>query len=242
MSATTTRSRPTAAPFRAPTARLALKSASPSAGPAGLDGAWWPRSRDLPTELSALADVLDPLWGRITRIAVNPRHWPILPPRIVVNGQMVRVGCLTTELDPHGIALLSYTAGRWNLLVIPPETGAPSAAHLMTAASADTGPPRTASALLTAERSHREGGEGAGAPSAHGRRQRLAERCDSRPGTASGTRHTRAWSPRHTQPLRAGTAPPAPPPPGHSVQHATAPPRPANNRRAPVTPHRSPPP
>ncbi|MGW0597747.1 DUF5994 family protein [Streptomyces sp. NPDC002776] len=125
MSATTTRSRPTAAPFRAPTARLALKSASPSAGPAGLDGAWWPRSRDLPTELSALADVLDPLWGRITRIAVNPRHWPILPPRIVVNGHMVRVGCLTTELDPHGIALLSYTAGRWNLPRDPPRNRRP---------------------------------------------------------------------------------------------------------------------
>ncbi|MFE4967249.1 DUF5994 family protein [Streptomyces sp. NPDC056660] len=34
---------------------------SPSRGAAGLDGAWWPRSRDLPSELSALADVLDPL-------------------------------------------------------------------------------------------------------------------------------------------------------------------------------------
>lgn len=84
-----------------------------------MDGAWWPRSRDLPSELSALADVLDPLWGRITRIAVNPRHWPMLPPRVFVNGHVVKVGWFTSELDPHGITLLSYTAGRWDLLVIP---------------------------------------------------------------------------------------------------------------------------
>ncbi|MFG2126651.1 hypothetical protein ACGFNV_02430 [Streptomyces sp. NPDC048751] len=35
--------------------------------------------------------------------------------------------------------------------MIPPETSAPSAARLMAAASANTGPPTTATALLTAE-------------------------------------------------------------------------------------------
>ena len=37
--------------------------------------------------------------------------------------------------------------------MIPPETSAPSAARLMAAASADTGPPMTATALVTAEQS-----------------------------------------------------------------------------------------
>ena len=114
--------------------------------------AWWPRSRDLSDELPALADVLDPLWGRITRIAVNPRHWPILPPRIFVNGHVVRVGWFTAELDPHAILLLSRSAGRRDLLVVPPATGAPSAARLMAAATADTGSPMTATELMTAER------------------------------------------------------------------------------------------
>ncbi|GEC03022.1 hypothetical protein SSP24_06770 [Streptomyces spinoverrucosus] len=50
--------------------------------------------------------------------------------------------------------MLSCTAGRRDLLVIRPETGAPSAARLMTAASADTGPPMTATALMTAERAN----------------------------------------------------------------------------------------
>ncbi|MFI6486764.1 DUF5994 family protein [Streptomyces sp. NPDC050564] len=151
MSATTSHPPLRAVPFRAPTARLALKAVSPSPGHVELDGAWWPRSRDLTHELSALADVLDPLWGRITHIAVNPRHWPMLPRKIFVNGHMVKAGWFTSEQDPHKILLLSYTAGRWDLLVIPPETSAPSAARLMAAASANTGPPMTATALVTAE-------------------------------------------------------------------------------------------
>jgi hypothetical protein len=132
-----------------PTARLALKATGSS--PGLLDGAWWPRSRDLVRELPTLIDVLDPLWGRITRIAVNPTHWPVVPRRIPARGHVVKVGWFTTELDPHKILLLSYTAGRWDLLVIPPGTGAASAARLMKAAVAYDGPPLTASALMAAE-------------------------------------------------------------------------------------------
>jgi hypothetical protein len=151
MSAITDHSSPRAVPFRAPTARLALKPMSPSPGQVELDGAWWPRSRDLSHELPALADVLDPLWGRITRIAVNPRYWPIIPQRIFVNGRVVKVGWFTRELDPHKILLLSGTSGRWDLLVVPPEVSAPSAARLMAAASASTASRSTATALMTAE-------------------------------------------------------------------------------------------
>ncbi|PIB04108.1 DUF5994 family protein [Streptomyces dengpaensis] len=149
MSATTDQPPLRIVPFRVPTARLALKPVSTSQGL--LDGAWWPRSRDLTHELSALADVLDPLWGRITRIAVNPRYWPAVPRRLPVNGHVVRIGWFTRELDPHKILLLSHTAGLWDLLVIPPETSAPAAARLMAAASESAGPLTTASALMAAE-------------------------------------------------------------------------------------------
>jgi hypothetical protein len=149
MSATTDRTPLRIVPYRAPTARLALKTVSTSRGP--LDGAWWPRSRDLTDELSALADVLDPLSGRITRIAVNATYWPAIPGRVPVNGHVVRVGWFTTELDPHKIMLLSHTTGSWNLLVIPPETNAPAAARLMSAASDSSVPATTASALMAAE-------------------------------------------------------------------------------------------
>lgn len=149
MSATTDRPPLRIAPFRAPTARLALKTVSTSRGP--LDGAWWPRSRDLADELSALAEVLDPLFGRVTRVAVNPTYWPVIPSRVPVNGHGVRIGWFTTELDPHKILLMSHTTGSWNLLVVPPEISAPAAARLMAAASDSSGPPTTASALMAAE-------------------------------------------------------------------------------------------
>ncbi|WP_370261275.1 DUF5994 family protein [Streptomyces sp. V4I8] len=44
----------------------------------------------------------DPPWGRITRFAVNPRHWPILPPRIFANGHTVKSGWSASEPDPQG--------------------------------------------------------------------------------------------------------------------------------------------
>ncbi|MFC4466093.1 DUF5994 family protein [Streptomyces xiangluensis] len=149
MSATTDHAPPRMVPFRVSSTRLALKPMSTSQR--SLDGAWWPRSRDLSGELSALADVLDPLWGRITRIAVNPLYWPVIPRRVLVNGHVVKVGWFARELDPYKIMLLSYTAGRWDLLLIPPETSPPAAARLMAAASDGSGPPMTASELMAAE-------------------------------------------------------------------------------------------
>ncbi|MEV5777917.1 DUF5994 family protein [Streptomyces antimycoticus] len=133
----------------APAARLALKTEGRSRGL--LDGAWWPRSRDLLSELPLLTDVLDPLWGRITRVAVNPEYWPVIPRKVPVDGHIVKVGWFTPEIDPHKLLLLSYGSGRLDLLVIPPESGADSAARLMAAASDYDGPPLTASALIAAD-------------------------------------------------------------------------------------------
>ena len=149
MSATLLPPLPHPEPVAAPAARLTLKTDGTSRGL--LDGAWWPRSRDLLSELPALTDVLDPLWGRITRIAVNPKHWPVIPPKVPVHGHIVKVGWFTPEIDPHKLLLLSYGTGRWDLLVVPPETGAESAARLMAAASDYDGPPLTASALIAAD-------------------------------------------------------------------------------------------
>ncbi|MGW0734796.1 DUF5994 family protein [Streptomyces sp. NPDC002851] len=135
-------------PVAPPPARLSLTPAGPV--PGLLDGAWWPRSRDLSRELPALMDVLDARWGRITRVAVNPAHWPVIPRKVPVAGHTVRVGWFAGEQDPHKLLLLSYTAGRWDLLIIPPETGAAAAARLMSAA-ATPGGLLTASRLMASE-------------------------------------------------------------------------------------------
>jgi hypothetical protein len=128
--------------------RLSLAPVGPA--PALLDGAWWPRSRDLAAELPALTAVLDPLWGRITRVTVNPTHWPVVPRKVPVAGHVVKVGWFLPEQDAHELLLLSYRVGRWNLLVIPPQTTPESAARLMAAASDRLGT-STASRLMAQE-------------------------------------------------------------------------------------------
>lgn len=139
-----------------PPARLSLTPAGPL--PGLLDGAWWPRSRDLMRELPALTAVLDSRWGRITRVTVNPAHWPVIPRKVPVNGHTVHVGWFTDEQDPHKLILLSYTTGRWDLLVIPPETGAAAAARLMLAA-ATPGGILAASGLMASEDTTRDASE-----------------------------------------------------------------------------------
>ncbi|MFD5855601.1 DUF5994 family protein [Streptomyces chartreusis] len=131
--------------FSSSALRLSLAPKGPA--PALLDGAWWPRSRDLGTELPSLAAVLDPLWGRITRVTVNPTQWPVVPRKVPVAGHVVKVGWFLAEQDPHELLLLSYRTGRWNLLVVPPQTTLVSAAWLMAAASDPLGT-STASRLM----------------------------------------------------------------------------------------------
>ncbi|MES5819430.1 DUF5994 family protein [Streptomyces sp. RG80] len=116
-------------------APLRLSLAPTGSAPALLDGAWWPRCRDLGAELPSLTAVLDPLWGRITRVTVNPTHWTAVPRKVPVAGHVVKVGWFQAEQDPHELLLLSYHVGRWNLLVVPPRTTPVSAAWLMAAAS-----------------------------------------------------------------------------------------------------------
>ncbi|MFD7828967.1 DUF5994 family protein [Kitasatospora sp. NPDC059803] len=118
--------------------------------PGRLDGAWWPRSRDLLLELPSLAAALDGPWGRVTRVTVNPAQWPTVPHRAPVAGHTVHVGWFTIEQDEHLIVVCSYAPLRLNLLVVPPETDAVTAERLMSRA-ADPADSRTASELLAPE-------------------------------------------------------------------------------------------
>jgi hypothetical protein len=121
----------TTAPTRQ--ARLAL---TPNTSMAGLlDGAWWPCSRDLATELPPLVEALRDRYGRVTRITANPAPWPVALRKVPVGGYAVHVGWFT-EQAPDTMILLSYDLGRCDLLVVPPETEPSAAARLMAAASA----------------------------------------------------------------------------------------------------------
>ncbi|MDI5966481.1 DUF5994 family protein [Streptantibioticus silvisoli] len=152
MTATTLRTTPpTEDPHSAPApaARVAFVPAGPRRR--RLDGAWWPRSRDLRAELPSLVAALDERFGRIGHLTVNNSLWPEVPRRVAVNGRTMHLGWFGAEQDPNEICVLSTRAGRWDLLVVPPETGAREAERLMASASAPDNA-LTARALLATVR------------------------------------------------------------------------------------------
>ncbi|HEX6354860.1 DUF5994 family protein [Actinophytocola sp.] len=112
--------------------RLRLKPQAPATG--YVDGAWWPRSRDLADELPALAEVLAVRLGRIERVAYALSAWDATPRRLEVDGYRVRAEGFTYQ-DRNIIHVTGSNRGRISLLVIPPEMNE-TAGHdaLMTAA------------------------------------------------------------------------------------------------------------
>lgn len=139
-------------------ARLTLRP--PTFPPGPVCGAWWPRSRDLMAELPMLTDAFDALRGRVTSFAVRSGTWPETPCAPPATGHTVRAAWFASRFDPYTIRLYSHGVGRWDLLVVPPGTGAASAARLMTAA-ADPALSLTAGALVAAEQSrHDQDGTG----------------------------------------------------------------------------------
>lgn len=115
--------------------RLRLKPDAPATG--YVDGGWWPRSRNLTTELPALAEALAVRLGRIVRVAYALSAWDPAPRRFEVEGQQVRLEGFTYQ-DKNIIHVTGTNRVRVSLLVIPSETTAPAGDEaLMTAARHD---------------------------------------------------------------------------------------------------------
>ena len=98
--------------------RLRLKPKAPATG--YVDGAWWPRSHDLVTELTALAEVLSVRLGRIERIAYPLSMWDAAPRRINVGGHSTRLEGFSYQ-DRNIVHVTGANNGRVSLLVVPPE-------------------------------------------------------------------------------------------------------------------------
>ncbi|GGR98178.1 hypothetical protein Snoj_67770 [Streptomyces nojiriensis] len=94
-----------------------------------LDGAWWPRSRDVTTELPALITALTAHLGPITRVGLDTSAWQAVPTRLVIDGQVVHL-----DADPVGDDTVLVTRGHndhFALLVVPPDTTADAAREAM---------------------------------------------------------------------------------------------------------------
>ena len=114
---------------------LRMRLASGSGMPRPIDGAWWPRSYDLLSELPQLLAGLPRASGHITSVTVNGATWPAVPGRMLVFNQVVRLHRTLAASAPHTIVLLAPGQGRWDLLVVPPDATEETAEPLMAAAA-----------------------------------------------------------------------------------------------------------
>ncbi|AWW35803.1 MULTISPECIES: DUF5994 family protein [Streptomyces] len=116
---------------------LRLRLAPHGGLPRPIDGAWWPRSYDLLEELPSLLAGLPRTWGHITSVTVNGAAWSALPGRMLLFNQVVRLHRTLTASAPHTVVLLAAGRGRWDLVVVPPDTTEEVAEPLMAAAAGD---------------------------------------------------------------------------------------------------------
>jgi hypothetical protein len=117
------------------TPRLRLKPKAPTSG--HVDGAWWPRSDDLPSELPDLLAVLSVRLGAIDRVLYNLGEWAQMPRRLTTGGRAVRLDGYTRQ-PANTLQVLGVGREKILLLVVPPDTD-PDIAHeaMMTAAAPD---------------------------------------------------------------------------------------------------------
>jgi hypothetical protein len=129
---------------------LRLKPAGSASG--YVDGAWWPRSRDLAAELPALADVLTVRLGSVWQVVYPLRAWDTAARRIQFDGHPVRLQGFHAQ-DENAISIVALDRQRIRLLVIPVDASE-KAGHdaMMTASGRDNADnPATILATISAQ-------------------------------------------------------------------------------------------
>ena len=117
------------------TPRLRLKPKAPHTG--YVDGAWWPHSDDLTTELPDLLAVLSVRLGPIDHVLYKLNDWAKAPTKLATGGHAVRLDGYRLQ-PPNTVEVLGLDRNRIVLLVVPPHTD-PDRAHatMMAAAAPD---------------------------------------------------------------------------------------------------------
>ena len=85
-----------------------------------LDGAWWPRSRDVAAELPGLVSALSEHLGPIARVGLDSAAWDALPTRLDVDGRVVHIDASSVGDDT--VLVTRGDQDLFSLLVVPPDT------------------------------------------------------------------------------------------------------------------------
>jgi hypothetical protein len=128
------------------TPRLRLKPKAPHAG--YVDGAWWPHSDDLTTELPDLLAVLSVRLGPIDRVLYKLTDWAKAPAKLTTGGRAVKLDGYRLQ-PPNTVEVLGLNRNRIVVLVVPPHTD-PDHAHASMMAAAGPGDDSTVGGLLMA--------------------------------------------------------------------------------------------
>ena len=121
---------------------------SPSAGHGAVDGAWWPHSRDLQTEVADLVDHLPPQLGHVVHVVYSRPDWDTTPRRIRLQQGYVKTGSYPRD-DTAVLMLGLSTRQVLQLLVVPASSSAAAAERVMRLAT-EPGGTSTTRELLAA--------------------------------------------------------------------------------------------
>jgi uncharacterized protein DUF5994 len=114
--------------------RVHLKPSPSTKNPGYVDGAWWPRSRDLSAELPGLFTALAERLGVVARMAYNLDEWQPAACRIESDGASVRLGGFHYQ-GANTVDVTGADGVRVTLLVVPPDTAAATARKIAKAAA-----------------------------------------------------------------------------------------------------------
>ncbi|KFU75836.1 hypothetical protein SAMN04489729_7122 [Amycolatopsis lurida] len=112
--------------------RLSLKPRNSESG--FVDGAWWPRSRDLTAEVPELAIALNGPIGPVWRVAFPPSAWGITVRELICHGRLVKLEGIGSQ-NVHVVHVTGGNMRRVTLVVIPPEADSVAAGRVLAAAS-----------------------------------------------------------------------------------------------------------
>ena len=134
------------------TPRFRLKPTAHGSG--YVDGAWWPRSDDLMTELPGLIAVLSIRLGAISCVRYNNTEWRITPAELVSGGRVVQLDGYHGQ-PPNTVEVLDSKGNKIVLLVVPFHID-PDQAHEIVMAAAAPGDMSSVDTLLMISMKDRE--------------------------------------------------------------------------------------
>ncbi|GAA3031665.1 DUF5994 family protein [Kitasatospora albolonga] len=112
-----------------------------------LDGAWWPRSRDVAAELPGLVRALTEHLGPVASVGLDADAWDDIPSRLVIDGRPVHI-----DTYPVGDDTVIITRGdrdHFSLLVVPARASQGAALAAMARAARAGGTDTARQILLT---------------------------------------------------------------------------------------------